>query len=383
MANTLTNLIPDALVALDTVSRELVGFIPSVARDPSADQVAIGQTLRVPQTAANVGVIDATPAMTLPSAADQTIGNKSLTITKNRMAPFSWSGEEQKAMSAGVGFLTLKQGQIAQAIRSVLNEMETDIAIAAKNGASRAWGTPGTAPFASTLADTANLKKILDDNGAPGEDRHLCLNSTAGVKVRTLTQLTNANQSGSTDPVRRGTLLDVHGFMFRESAKVQQHTKGTGANYLVDLVAGYAVGVTALHVDTGTGTILAGDTVTFTGDDNIYVIATGFAGDGDGDIVLAEPGLRKTLANDVAMTVGGSYAANIAHTRNSILLATRLRTLPTEGDLATEREEITDPLTGITLELAYYPGFGMGVYMVGCVWGVLVVKPAHVATLFG
>jgi len=383
MSNTLTNLIPDVFVALDTVSRELVGFIPSVARDPSADQVAVGQTLRVSQTPANAAGMDATPAMSLPSAANQTIGNKSLTITKNRMFPFSWTGEEIKAVNAGPGFLTVKQDQIAQAIRACLNEMETDIAVAAKNGASRAWGTPGTTPFASDLSDTANLKKILDDNGAPAEDRHLCINTTAGVKVRTLTQLTKANESGSTDPLRRGTLLDAHGFMFRESAKIQNHVKGTGAGYLADLVAGYVVGDTTIHVDTGTGTILSGDTVTFTGDANIYVVSTGFAGDGDGDIVLAAPGLRATLANNVAMTIGNSYAGNIAHTRNSILLATRLRVLPPEGDLASERETITDPFTGISLELAYYPGFGMGVYMIGCVWGVSVIKPENVATLFG
>ena len=160
MANTLTNLIPDAYVALDVVSRELTGFIPAIARDPSADQVAIGQTLRIPQTPANGAGMDATPAMSLPSAADQTIGNKSLTITKNRMFPFSWNGEEQKAVSAGINFLTYKQDQIAQAIRACFNEMESDIALAAKNGASRAYGTAGTTPFASDLSDPANIKKI-------------------------------------------------------------------------------------------------------------------------------------------------------------------------------------------------------------------------------
>lgn len=89
MSNTLTNLIPDVYVALDVVSREMVGFIPSVHRDASADQVAIGQTVRVSQTPPNAAGMDATPAMSLPAASDQTIGSKSFTITKNRMFPFS------------------------------------------------------------------------------------------------------------------------------------------------------------------------------------------------------------------------------------------------------------------------------------------------------
>jgi hypothetical protein len=53
MANTLTNLIPDAYAALDVVSRELTGFIPSVARDPQADEVALNQTLRIDVTPPN------------------------------------------------------------------------------------------------------------------------------------------------------------------------------------------------------------------------------------------------------------------------------------------------------------------------------------------
>lgn len=81
---------------------------------------------------------------------------------------------------------------------------------------------------------------------------------------------------------------------------------GTGAGYVSDLIAGYAIGDTAIHVDTGTGTILEGDTVTFAGDANVYFIVTGYAGDGDGDIVLRSPGLVQTLADDVAMTITGN-----------------------------------------------------------------------------
>ena len=382
MANTITNLIPDAYAALDVVSRELVGFIPSVARDATADEIAVGQTLRVPVSPANAAGGDVTAAMAFPSAANQTIANKTLTISKSRFFPFSWNGEEEKGVNKGPGFLTLKQDQIAQAFRAAVNEMETDIATAAYKGASRAYGTAGTTPFATTLIDPANLKKILDDNGAPA-DRSLVIDTTAGAKMRGLTQLTNVNQSGDVSMLRQGTLLDLSGFMVRESAKIQSVTKGTGAGYLVDLVAGYAIGATTIHVDTGTGTILAGDCVTFNGDTNIYVVATGFAGDGDGDIVLAEPGLRKALANDAAMTIGGNFTANVGFSRNSILLATRLPAVPSDGDLASDRAVITDERTGISFELAVYPGYRMNVYHVSVAWGVSVIKPEHAAILLG
>lgn len=382
MANTLTNLIPDAFAALDVVSRELVGFIPAVARDASADRVAIGQTLTVGQTPPNAAGADATPAMALPVAADQTIGRKTLTITKNRYFPFSWTGEEQKAINAGPGYLTIQQDQIAQAIRSAMNEMESDIALAAKNGASRAYGAAGTTPFASDLSDPANIKKILDDNGAPASDRSLVINTTAGAKIRTLAQLTKVNEAGSEDIVRRGQLLDLHNFSLRESAQVKNHTKGTGASY--QLNGAHAVGATTLAVDTGTGTIVAGDILTIANgtpaDTNKYVVTTALSG---GNVVIAAPGLLCAHVDNDAVTVGNNYAGNIGFSRNSIVLATRLRAIPPEGDLAIDRQVITDPMTGISLEFAVYPGFGMNVYMVAVAWGVSVIKPEHMAILLG
>jgi hypothetical protein len=301
MANTLTDLIPDAYVALDVVSRELTGFIPAVARDSSADRVALNQTLRVGQAPANAGGTDVTPAMSLPSASDQTIGNKTFTITKVRAFPFSWTGSEQRAMDTGPGFLTIKQDQIAQAIRAAINEMETDIGVAAYKGASRAYGTAGTTPFASTLADPAQVRKILDDNGAPDSDRHLCINTTAGAALRTLAQLTKANEAGDTSLLRQGRLLDIHNFMIRESAKIQSHTKGTGASYVVN--GSHAVGATTIAADTGTGTIVAGDVVVFEDDTRKYVVKTALA---SGSFVINEPGLLQAQTDAKTITVGNS-----------------------------------------------------------------------------
>lgn len=83
MSNTLSNLIPDVYAALDVVSREKTGAIPGVSRDSSADGVAVNETLRVHKTAANAAVGDVVPSMTLPPAADQTIGNTPFTIQKS------------------------------------------------------------------------------------------------------------------------------------------------------------------------------------------------------------------------------------------------------------------------------------------------------------
>jgi len=377
MANTLTNLIPDAYVALDVVSRELTGLVNSVTRDSSADGVALNQTVRSFVTPANSAGGDFTPSMTLPSASDQTISNKAITITKSRYFPFSWTAEEAYAMDKGPGFLNIQQQQIAQAIRTAVNAMETDLWSAAYVGASRAYGTAGTTPFgtAGDYSDAAQVRKILDDNGAPPVDRSLVVNTTAGANIRG--KQAQVHMYGSEQLLRQGVILDQAGFAVKESAAITSVTKGTGASYLVNNASGYSVGATTIAADTGSGTILAGDTVTFTGDTNKYVVTTALSG---GSFVIAEPGLRKTLADNTAITVGNDNTPNIALSRNAMILATRL---PVMGDDAGDHEVITDDRTGLSFMLSQYKGVGMGVYWVQIAYGVKVLKPEHIAVLLG
>lgn len=107
MPNTLTNLIPDAYRALDVVSREMVGFIPAVQLDPSADTLAANQNIRIPIAPANSAGKDITPAMSFPTAAFQTIGYVTHTLSKQRAFPFSWTQEEIKSVNNGPGYLSL------------------------------------------------------------------------------------------------------------------------------------------------------------------------------------------------------------------------------------------------------------------------------------
>lgn len=391
MANTLTSLIPDLYAALNVVSRELVGFIPAVARDSTADRVAANQALRIPISPANAAGGNITPAMSLPGASDQTFINSTLTISKSRFFPFSWTGEEQRAMDAGPGFLGLKAQQIAQALRAAVNEIEADIASAAYLGASRAYSSHATTPpalfaTAGDYSDAAQLRKILDDNGAPISDRALVLNTTAGANIRA--KQAQAYMAGDTSLQRQGVLFDLAGFAFRESAQVPSVTAGTMAS-ATSTSAAFTVGQTVIPLATaGTGVVAAGDVITFANDTNKYVVASvSFAGanPASGDsITLARPGLRVAQgAATRAITVVGTSVRNAGFSRNAILLATRLPATPTEGDLATDQMTVTDPNSGLSFEVAVYPGYMMNVYHLRLCWGVSVIKPEHVAVLLG
>jgi hypothetical protein len=380
-ANTLTNLIPDTYAALKVVSRELVGLIPAVNRDSRADRLALNQSLRSAVAPVNTAGKDITPAMSLPAAADQVMSSVPFTLTKMRAFPFSWSGEEQYSIAQGPGLLSINQQQIAQAFRAGVGEIATDLYAAMRKGASRAYGTAGTTPFASDFSASAQLRKILDDNGTPGADRHLVMDTTAGANARTLLGLgTNAHAAITADTLTQGVLVDSNGFKLREDAKITSVTKGTGTGYLVNNGAGYAAGTTAITVDTGTGTILAGDVITFAGDTNKYVVATALAAN---VVTLAEPGLRAAVLDNVAITVGNSFTANLGFSRDFAILGTRLPSVPSPGDIAIMRETITDPVSGLSFELAAYPGYRMVTFELGIGWGVAVENPEHGAILLG
>ena len=379
MSNTLTNLIPDLYQSLDVVSRELTGLIPAVTLDPGISRAAVGENVRsfvAPAASAS----DITPAVTPPNDGDQTIGNVVLQITKARRVPFRWNGEETRGVNNGPGFAAVRNAQLQQAIRTLVNEIEADLA-ALHAQASRAYGTPAATPFgtAGDYSDAAQVRKILVDNGAGESDLQLVLDTGAGANLRG--KQAQAQMAGGDTLQRQGVLLDLSGMAIRESAQIKNPTKGTGASYTTT-AAGFAVGTTSIPLITGTGTILAGDVITIGSDPNKYVVATGIAA--PGTIVLAAPGLRQAVpASAQNVTVQNTSVRNMAFRRSAIVLATRAPALPDGGDSARDRTLVTDPRSGITFEVAMYPQYRQMQYEISAAWGAQVTKAEHAALLLG
>ena len=377
--NTISSIVPDIYEALDIVSRELTGLIPAVTMNASAERAGINQNIVV-DVEPSGNVSDITPSMTVPEPTGQTSGSTIIQITKSRAAEFGFIGDDQKKLNTGPGYMGTRANKIAQAIRAIANEVELDLA-GLQSTFSRAYGTPGTTPFgtANDYTDASNVMKILKDNGSPISDNQLVINTSAGANF--IGKQSAVNAAGTDSMLRQGVLLDLAGMPLRESAQIKTVTVGTGTNY-TSSAAGFAVGSTTIALITGSGTVLAGDVVTFAGDANQYVVTTGTAA--PGNIVIAAPGLRQALpASAKALTIVAASARNMAFNRSALVLAARSPARPEEGDMAEDVIVITDPRSGLSMEFAMYKGYRKVRYEVGLAWGVKNIKPEHTALLLG
>ena len=387
MANTLTGLIPTMYNALDLVSREMVGMIPAVSSDMTHTRAAVGQTV-TSHVAPAATATDITPAVTPPNDGDQTIGAKSMTITKARRVPVRWNGEEKRGLdNNGASYNIILRDQFAQAMRTLTNEVEGDLA-GLHIYASRATGTAGTAPFgtAGDLSDTAGALRLLEDNGAQGLDFQMVLGAAAMQNLRgKQSGLFKVNEAGREDMLRNGITDRLQNFALRNSAGIKRPAKGTGASATTNN-AGYAVGATTITLaSAGTGTIIAGDVIAFAGDTNQYVVVTG---DSDvsngGTLTLAAPGLMQAIpAAATNITVVNQAWRNMYFARSAIALATRAPALPEQGDSAADRMIITDPISGLSFEISLYLQYRQVQYEVALAWGVAAIKTEHIGLLLG
>lgn len=381
MPSTLTNLAADIYKAADIVGREQVGIIPGATVNGGTERAARGDTVRSAFTRAQTVNTTYAPAMTIPEGTDQVVDNKSVVLNGYASIQIPWTGEEKKHLDNGIGFETVYGDQIKQAFRSISNKIELDGWAEARRNASRAFGTAGTTPFASDFNALAQLRKIMVDNGMPFDGMVSCVvDTTAAANLRSLAQLQKANEAGGTELLRQGTLLDLSGFMLKESGQISQVTKGTGTSYVTS--GSTAVGVADIALVTGSGTVLAGDIVTFAADAaNKYVVNTGVAA--PGTISLGTPGARVTIATANAMTVGNSFTPNIAFHKAALELAIRPPAEPEGGDAADDKMIVRDPWSGLVFEIASYKGYMKRMIEVRCLYQWKAWKPDAIAILLG
>lgn len=375
MPNTLTALAPTLFSAAKEVAAEPFGVVSAINTNFDDKRVARGDTVPVPIAPVRAAS-DFTPGATSTSGADATATTIGVTISKSRKVDWNLTGEQLRSLQNGDNDKDWVGQLIKQGMRTLRNECEIDAALALKIGASRAFGTAGTTPFASDLSALTNARKILQDNGAPLADLQFVGDTSTGLNLRNLGVIQNHYQAGSDEERRSGVLQRQFGFMPRESAGVGLHTKGTGSGYLVNAVSTPA-GSTAITVDTGTGTILAGDVITFAGDANRYVVTDALASN---VVTIGAPGLRVAAADNTAITVGNNYTANLAFERSACVGIMRPPLVPENPTI--QQMAVSDPLgmTYLMMEIAQY---GQVTWELHLAWGFRTVNTEFAAIVLG
>ena len=389
MANTLTAIIPTLQDAANIVGRELVGFIPACYKNTSASRAGYNQTVNYPVVPA-LSSASVTPTNVSSSGTSITQGADSIVMDNLKKVSWNWTGEERRALNNGdiSPYQDIISQTLQQAMRTLVNEIESSLWVAAYKGASRAYGTATTTPFgtAGNFSDFANIQRILDDNGAPELDRHLVVGAAAMANLRGVQSvLFKVNEAGSSETLRKGRIGEVMGLDIHNSYPITSVTAGTASSATTDN-AGYAVGASTLTLaSAGTGTLLAGDIVTITGDGSSskYVIKTGDADvSGGGTFVLNAPGLRGTLsAATHALTLTATSTRNVAFQRNALHLVMRA---PDDGDdAASDVVTVQDPASGLIFQLARYGQYMQSSFELRALWGVKATIPDFIAVLIG
>jgi len=317
--------------------------------------------------------------MTIPAAGDKTNVLDSFALDTFVGKDLAIVGEMSKRLANANFYGDWIKAEFAQIFRSIFNEIESSLLTVIYKGASRATGTSGTTPFSSNTDILVDMKKILDDNGVPRNDgqRTFIMDSVAEANLLKLTNLQKVADAGSDELLRQGVMGRLHGFNLRGSAQVPTHTKGTATGY--DLTAAFAKGIETVTVDgSDSGTILNGDLVDFTAyaDFGSYVVKSATASAAaSGNIVFNNPGLMETIADTTEGVTASAYTANVGIHRRGVELAIRPPAQPEGGDAAFDRILMSDPMSGLALEFAYYKGYGMNKIEAKAYYGSKVWNP--------
>lgn len=116
--------------------------------------------------------------------------------------------------------------------------------------------------------------------------------------------------------------------------------------------------------------------MTFAGDTNKYV-AAGLSGT---TLTLNAPGLRKAVADNVAITVGGAYTANLAFERGAVVGVLRPPIMPANPTI--EQMLVSDDkgMTYLMLQIAQYGQLSWEMHLA---WGFQAVNGEFSAIALG
>lgn len=394
MANTYTALIPKIMTEALAVLRETAASVTAVNSSYEADARKPGSSITIPvPVAQNVAAV--TPANSAPSNTDQTPTTVSIALNHWFKTDFQMSDKDAREIENG----RYRNTQSAESVRALANKIDADLFSSAYDmvdntqGVANHVGTAGTTPFASAAALATGwqkgARKLLNRGLAPMANRFIVMDEDAEGNAGSLDLFTKANESGSAENTIEGTIGRKLGATWLMNQNVPTFTGGTltnGSGKLAKVDGAVSADATTMAIDETslTGTLVKGDVFTVAGDSGYYVCT------GD-DTAAANaiaavgfyPACVDGFADDAVVTFAADHTLNLAFHRNAFGLVMAPAEQPdgfTGGNIV---ERVTDPVTGVTLQLEVTREYFQTTWRFSMLYGVACVRPQLACRILG
>ena len=201
-----------------------------------------------------------------------------------------------------------------------------------------------------SLADLAAVDKKMNDLKIPNDgNRFAIIDSQAKADMLGITNVIQAEQRGDGgDAIKRASLGEIMGINWYMSQNINtQGDASASTGWLVNLVAGYAAGATAMVLDTGTNDPEVGDVFVVAGDTDQHAV-TAYAA----NTVTFTPGLGSAVVDNAALTIVAQHQMNFGGHPNGMTMAIVPLELP-RGVGANQAQYVEDRGLGLRVVFGY------------------------------
>lgn len=342
-SNTLTEVIPKLLAQGMLALRQMAVLPRYVNRGYETIAGEKGSSIDIPIPSA-ITAVAVSPSYVPPDDTGVVPTKVSIALDQWWEAPFFLTDKDMlEAMNGTIPM------QASEAVKSLANKIDLLLIAKAEASFPSVSGVAGVTPFANDLSEYLEADQALNDYLAPPDNRYVAISSRAKANAMGLRAFQDASYRGDTAGIIKGEIGEKLGAWWFMDQNLPRHTSGTWTN--VGTTTGTnAAGATTVNLTGGTGSILAGDKVSFAGyplEEYVVLVPTGTAP--TTAFTLYPPLVTAKSATEI-VTVAASHRMNLMFHRDALALASRPFAGADPMGLGTYQSAV-DPISGLALRL--------------------------------
>jgi hypothetical protein len=383
MANDFATLVPKIFGMTLPSLRNACRAVKAVRVDFDAETAKVGKVIDMPVPVAS-STTDVVPGVSPPANTDKAPTTKQITLDQwKRSEKVALTAKEVREIEAG----SFKNSTIAEQSIALVEGINGALLLGMKNASFRSSGSAGTNPYASTDADTIDVRRILGTQKAPSNDRHLLLGPNAEARALAIASIKDASLRGTAATKQGGEIGELFGINHWMDQQVVAHTAGTATGTLTLGTTIPAIGASTINLKASTtGTLKKGDLLTVTTSSVVYYyVVTADVATVDttaaGIAVSVFPTIQTTHVAGDTWTKVASHSANIGLQRGAYGLA--IRPLNPQDLGLGQHIPMTDPETGISLMYSLIPEYMQDSVQVSILYGHAALRPEWMVRLLG